>query len=136
MPTRCPPPVLVHGVHVAQPRDDEVDDGAPRRDDPVVLARVVDLLRCVLRLRQPLVDGLGGDLGLGQRVDEVLVVQDVTCVVPLPWSMLLYREQCFCGPSYRPGWCLFASIPRTTHRAGRQDRSPLGVRLPDALASM
>lgn len=33
----------------------------------------------MLRLRQPLVDGLGGDLGLGQRVDEVLVVEDVAC---------------------------------------------------------
>lgn len=58
-------PVLVHRIHVAQSRDDEVDDGSPRRDDSVVLARVVDLLGRVLRLRQPLVDGLGGDLGLG-----------------------------------------------------------------------
>lgn len=96
-------PVLVHGVHVAQPRDDEVDNGAPCRHNPVVFAGVIDLFRCVLCFCEALVDGFRGDLGLGQRVNEVLVVENVPCVVAAAGRTKLWRacrtaeERCCSG---------------------------------------
>eukprot|EP00968_Pinguiococcus_pyrenoidosus_P011500 scaffold926_cov248-Pinguiococcus_pyrenoidosus.AAC.13 len=69
--------VLVHRVQKRQVGDDEVDDAAARRHDAVLLARLVDLLLRGLGLREPLADVGGGHLRLPQRVDELLVVQDV-----------------------------------------------------------
>lgn len=49
---------------------------------PVILSGVIDLFRCVFRLCETLVDGFGGDLGLGQCVDQLFIVQNITCFMP------------------------------------------------------
>lgn len=48
---------------------------------PVILSRVVDLFCRVLGFGKSLVDGFGRDFGLGQCVDQLFVVQNVTCVL-------------------------------------------------------
>ena len=72
---------LVHAVDGREARDDEVEDGAARGHGPVELARGGDLARRHLGVLHAHADGVRGDLGLAERVDELLVVKDVALAV-------------------------------------------------------
>eukprot|EP00962_Isochrysis_galbana_P006126 scaffold1658_cov115-Isochrysis_galbana.AAC.11 len=67
---------LVHLAHVAQVGDGEVQDRPARRGRLVAEPRLVDLRLGLLGLLDPALDDARRHLGVGQRVDEHLVVED------------------------------------------------------------
>eukprot|EP00968_Pinguiococcus_pyrenoidosus_P021236 scaffold2724_cov260-Pinguiococcus_pyrenoidosus.AAC.23 len=69
--------VLVHRVHAAHVRDDEVQQRPPRGRRHVARPRFVDLHLRLLCLLHALLDNLRGGLRVVERVDENLVVEDV-----------------------------------------------------------
>eukprot|EP00968_Pinguiococcus_pyrenoidosus_P027389 scaffold7375_cov268-Pinguiococcus_pyrenoidosus.AAC.39 len=82
--------VLVHRVHDVQVRDTEEQLRRTKRDGNVALAHARNLLLRLRRFLDLLLDDVGGDLGVLERVDEHLVIQDVAlCVLEQRQDLIL-----------------------------------------------